>query len=208
MSKLTKTEEDYDTQFTIVDPSNTYIDPSVELGKGCVIEPFSFIKGKTKIGDNTRIGPNSYLENMIVGSNCKIFYSVCIDSTLEKDVQIGPYSRVRDNSFISDGVYIGNYAEIKNCNIREKSIISHFTYIGDATIGANVNIGAGAVTCNYDGESKHHTFIGDNCFIGSGTMLIAPLNIGAKSITGAGSVVTMNVEENITVVGNPARKLK
>lgn len=208
MSKLTKTEEDSDTQYTIVDPSNTYIDPFVELGKGCVIEPFSFIKGKTKIGDNTRIGPNSYLENMIVGSNCKIFYSVCIDSTLEKDVQIGPYSRVRDNSFISDGVYIGNYAEIKNSNIREKSIISHFTYIGDATIGANVNIGAGAVTCNYDGESKHHTFIGDNCFIGSGTMLIAPLNIGAKSITGAGSVVTMNVEENITVVGNPARKLK
>tara|TARA_B100000029_G_scaffold447291_1_gene468952 strand:+ start:186 stop:815 length:630 start_codon:yes stop_codon:yes gene_type:complete len=207
MSKSKKNEEDLDPHYIIVDPNNTYIDPSVEIGEGCVIEPFSFLKGKTKIGDNTKIGPNSYIENMIVGSNCKIFYSTCLDSMIETEVKIGPYSRIRDNSFIGSGVYIGNYAEIKHSTIQEKSIISHFTYIGDATIGTNVNIGAGTVTCNYDGESKHNTSIGDNCFIGSGTMLIAPIKIGSKSITGAGSVVTKDVKANTTVAGNPARTL-
>ena len=208
MTKPIKSNYNSDDQVIIIDPKNTYIDSSVELGKGCVIEPFSFLKGNTKIGDYSKIGPNSYIENTIIGNNCKIDYSKCFDSNIDSDVQIGPYSRIRDNSYIASYVYIGNFVEIKNSTIEKKSIITHFAYIGDAVIGTGVNIGAGTVTCNFDGKTKNRTIIGDNCFIGSGTMLIAPIEIGARSVTGAGSVVTKNVKVGTTVVGNPARELK
>lgn len=208
MTKPIKPNDNSDDQVIIIDPNNTYIDSSVKLGKGCVIEPFSFLKGNTKIGDYSNIGPNAYIENTIIGSNCKIDYSKCVDSNIDSNVQIGPYSRIRDNSYIGSDVYIGNFVEIKNSTIEKNSFITHFAYIGDATIGADVNIGAGTVTCNYDGKTKNRTVIGDNCFIGSATMLIAPVEIGARSVTGAGSVVTTNVKEGTTVIGNPARKLK
>ena len=208
MTKPIKPNDNSDDQVIIIDPNNTYIDSSVKLGKGCVIEPFSFLKGNTQIGDYSNIGPNAYIENTIIGSNCKIDYSKCVDSNIDSNVQIGPYSRIRDNSYIASDVYIGNFVEIKNSTIEKNSFITHFAYLGDATIGADVNIGAGTVTCNYDGKTKNRTVIGDNCFIGSGTMLIAPVEIGAKSVTGAGSVVTTNVKEGTTVIGNPARKLK
>ena len=203
-----KSIDTFDYGYTIIDPKNTYIDSTVELGKGCVIEPFSFLKGNTIVGDYSKIGPSSYIENVKIGKNCNINYSTCVNSNIESDVEIGPYSRIRDNSYVGKHVYIGNYVEIKSSSIKDHSRISHFSYIGDAIIGSHVNIGAGTVTCNYDGTKKNATLIGDNCFIGSGTMLIAPVKIGAKAITGAGSVVTKNVKEKTTVVGNPARKLK
>ena len=135
-------------------------------------------------------------------------YSVVNDSTVEEHVLIGPYSNVRGESYICREVHIGTSVEVNRTHLGEKSKISHFAYVGDAEIGINVNIGAGTVTCNYDGEEKHKTLIRDNSFIGSGTMLIAPVTIGSNAITGAGAVVKGDVEPNTTVVGVPAKVIK
>ena len=131
--------------------------------------------------------------------------SVVNDSTIEEYVQIGPFSNVRGESYICREVHIGTSVEVNRTHLGENSMVSHFAYLGDAEIGINVNIGAGTVTCNYDGEKKHKTLIMDHAFIGSGTMLIAPVTIGNNAITGAGAVVKEDVEPKTTVVGVPAK---
>tara|TARA_Y100000590_G_C15471138_1_gene920207 strand:- start:44 stop:676 length:633 start_codon:yes stop_codon:yes gene_type:complete len=192
----------------VIDPHTTYIDKSVKItGKGIEIHPNTFIKGETEINDNCTIGPNSFLNNAKIDRNVKITFSHVEDSHVEDNCTIGPYSRIRNNSEIGKNVTIGNFAEIKASTIGENSRINHYSYLGDAFLGTNVNIGAGTITCNYDGEKKNKTSIGDNSFIGAGTMLIAPIKIGKNAKTGAGSVVTKNVNDFVTVVGNPAKIL-
>ena len=192
----------------VIDPQTTYIDQSVKItGKGIVIHPNTFLRGNTEIKDKCEIGPNSFLSNAKIEKNVKITFSHIEDSHIEENCSIGPYSRIRNNSEIGKNVSIGNFAEIKSSKINDGCKINHHSYIGDAILGKNVNIGAGTVTCNYDGNNKFTTEINDNAFIGSGTMLIAPLRIGRNSRTGAGSVVTKSVEDFVTVVGNPAKIL-
>ena len=192
----------------IVDPITTYIDSSVIFnGNDITINPNTHIKGKSEINSNCIIGPNSFVLESLIYKNVNINFSYIENSILESKCIIGPYSRVRSNSLIGQNVKIGNFAEVKNSKIGKNSNLNHHCYIGDSLIGMNVNIGAGVVTCNCDGKNKSKTIIGDDCFIGSGTMIIAPRNIGNNVTTGAGSIITKDIEHNLIVVGNPAKIL-
>ena len=207
MNKL-EAEKFKSSGVNIVDPITTYIDSSVIFkGNNITIKPNTHIRGKSEINSNCIIGPNSYVVDSLVNKNVNINFSYIENSILENKCIIGPYSRVRSNSLIGQNVKIGNFAEIKNSKIGKNSNLNHYCYIGDSLIGMNVNIGAGVVTCNYDGKKKSKTIIGDDCFIGSGTMIIAPRNIGINVTTGAGSIITKDIEHNLIVVGNPAKIL-
>ncbi len=187
------------------DPSVVYVDGDAEIGEDTTIHPNTHIRGRSRIGRDCEIGPNSVVDDSMVGDGCRVVSSVIEASTIEDRVEIGPFSRVRDGSRLMDGVYLGNYAEVKSSLLDRGTKVSHFSYVGDARVGSNVNIGAGTVTCNYDGVEKSRTVIGDDAFIGSDSMLVAPVNIGARAATGAGSVVTRDVPPNHQAVGVPAR---
>jgi len=190
---------------TILDPSTTYVEALVEVGSGSVIHPNTHLQGATRIGRNCRIGPNATIVESVIGDDSRIWSSVVEHSELEARVEVGPFSHVRPGCHLESEVYLGNFAETKASRIGRATQMHHFCYVGDAEVGARVNIGAGTITCNYDGHSKHRTVIGDDAFIGSDTMLVAPLRVGARARTGAGSVVTRDVPDDVTVVGVPAR---
>ena len=189
----------------IPDPSSVYIDITVELGQDSVVLPNTHIMGGSHIGRDCEIGPNSIISEAVIGNSCKIISSVIEGSTLEDGVEVGPFSHIRPGSRLEEGVHIGNFAEVKNSRLGQRTRSGHFSYIGDADLGSNVNIGAGTVTCNYDSEKKNRTTIGDDAFIGSDSMLVAPVNIGPRSSTGAGSIVTKDVPADSLAVGAPAR---
>ena len=191
---------------TMHDPSSIYIDADVELGQDTIILPNTHITGVSKIGNNCRIGPNSVVDGSVIGNRCTVASSVIRGSVFEDDVDVGPFAHVRDNSYLESGVHIGTSAEVKNSRLGKDTKSGHFSYIGDARLGSNVNVGAGAVTCNFDGVNKNETIIGDDVFIGCDTMLVAPIEVGDGATTGAGSVVTKDVPPNTLVVGMPARK--
>lgn len=190
---------------TIKDPYTTYIDSDVKLGKDSIILANTHLCGRSIFGERSTIGPNSIIRDTTVGDDCKIVNSFVEKSELKNKVSIGPFSHIRPDCILHTNVHIGNYVETKNSDIGENTKIGHFGYIGDSKIGMNVNIGAGTITCNYDGKEKHITTIQDGSFIGSGTMLIAPVNIGQNVITGAGSVVNRDVPNNSKVIGAPAK---
>ena len=193
---------------TILDPDSTYIEMDVEIGKDTVLLPGTMLQGKTSIGERCEIGPNAVLRDTRVGSDCRIFASVLESAQVENHVEMGPFVHLRKGAHLMDGVHMGNFGEVKNSTLRPGVKMGHFSYIGDADIGAETNIGAGTITCNYDGERKHKTEIGEGVFIGSDTMLVAPLKIGDRARTGAGSVVTKNVQPDTLVVGVPARAIR
>ena len=168
----------------------------------------TYLRGNTEVGRNSEIGPGTIISDTKIGDRCKILYSVLESSILEDDVDMGPFAHLRKGTHLGRGVHIGNFGEIKDSSLGAGSKMGHFSYIGNAKIGSNVNIGAGTITCNYDGENKHETQIGDDAFIGSDTMLVAPLKIGKRSRTGAGAVVTRDVQDDAVVVGMPARAIR
>lgn len=190
---------------TIIDPNTTYIDLTAKLSKDTIIYPNTHLLGNTDVGTKCRIGPNTTIKNSSLSAECIVYDSVIEDSKLGRSVQVGPFSHIRAGGQIKDDVHIGNFVEIKNSKLGQGSKVGHFSYIGDAILGTNVNVGAGTVTCNYDGKNKHSTKIGDNVFIGSDSMLIAPLTIGEGSSTAAGAVVTKNIPPNHLAVGMPAK---
>ena len=190
---------------TLVNPESTYIEPGVRIGQDTVIWPNTYLRGATTIGEGCEIGPNSIIEDSQVGNGCKILAALIEKSVLEDAVSMGPFAHLRPGVHLGKGVHMGNFGEIKNSTLAAGVKMGHFSYIGDATIHEDVNIGAGTITCNYDGVKKHKTVIGANAFIGSDTMLVAPLIIGEGAKTGAGSVVTHDVGDHETVVGVPAR---
>ena len=191
---------------TIVDPASTYIEPGVQIGADTTIWPNTFLRGSTTIGEGCSLGPDTIIENSQVGSGCRILASYLESATLEDQVKMGPFCHLRPGAYLAKGVKMGNFGEVKGSYLGEGVHMGHFSYIGDAQIGAHTNIGAGTITCNYDGTHKYKTEIGENAFIGSDTMLVAPLKIGARGRTGAGAVVTHDVADDETVVGVPARK--
>jgi bifunctional UDP-N-acetylglucosamine pyrophosphorylase/glucosamine-1-phosphate N-acetyltransferase len=190
---------------TVIDPATTYIEVSVTLGRDTVVYPNTHLEGRTVIGAGCRIGPNTIIRDSTLGDRCVVLASVVEGSTLENDVDIGPFGHLRKGAHLASGVHMGNFGEVKNAYLGSRTKMGHFSYVGDATIGADVNIAAGTITCNYDGERKHHTEIEDGVFIGSDTMLVAPVRIGRGAKTGAGSVVTRDVPPGSLAFGVPAR---
>jgi len=193
---------------TIMDPQTTYIEPSVDIGQDTVIWPNSYLQGNTAIGQACTLGPNTLLIESNIGERCEIIASVIEHALVEDDVEIGPFAHLRKGAHLAQGVHIGNFGEIKNSYLGPGTKIGHFSYIGDATIGSDVNIGAGTITCNYDGKRKYPTEIGEGAFIGSDTMLVAPVKLGEGARTGAGSVVTKDVPPKTLAVGAPARAIR
>lgn len=190
---------------TMINPATTYIGLDVTLGQDTVVYPNTYVYGKTAIGSDCAIGPNSYIEDSTIGNNCLIRFSVVEQATIESNVDIGPFAHLRKGAYLAQGVHMGNFGEVKNSYLGPGTKMGHFSYLGDATTGENVNIGAGTITCNYDGVRKQPTNIDDNAFIGSDTMLVAPVKIGKNSKTGAGSVVTKDVPDDSVAYGVPAR---
>jgi bifunctional UDP-N-acetylglucosamine pyrophosphorylase/glucosamine-1-phosphate N-acetyltransferase len=190
---------------TMLDPATTYIDATVTIGLDTTILPNTFLRGKTTIGSGCRIGPGSVIEDSQVGDNCTVTMSVLEGAVMEKESDIGPFGHLRKGARLCRGAHMGNFGEMKNSTLGPGAKMGHFSYLGDATVGANVNVGAGTITCNFDGERKHPTVIEDDAFIGSDSMLVAPVRIGRGAKTGAGAVVTHDVPAGAVVYGVPAR---
>lgn len=180
---------------------NLSIAPDVTIEQGCVL------RDGTSIGSGSVIGPYAMLDRATIGQNCHVIASLVTASVLDDGSDVGPYSHVRAGSRIGAGVHVGNFAEVKNSSLGDDVRMGHFSYVGDATIGAATNIGAGVVTCNFDGVAKHETDVGRGVFLGSDTMLVAPVHVGDGAATGAGSVVTHDVAAGEKVVGVPARPI-
>ncbi len=193
---------------TMIDPQRTYIDAGVEIGADTVLWPDTYLHGETVIGPGCEIGPNTIIRDSRIGADCSILASVLESAVLEDRVDMGPFARLRRGAHLAEGVHMGNFGEVKDSYLGPGVKMGHFSYIGNARIGANTNIGAGTITCNYDGERKHPTEIGENAFIGSDTMLVAPLKLGEGARTGAGAVVTKDVPPYSLAVGMPARVIR
>ncbi len=178
---------------TIISPENTFLEKNVQIDKGTIIYPFTIITAGSKIGSNCHIGPYSHILGSHIGNQTKVLSSMVEQSQIGNNTSIGPYAHIRPESIIGDDVKIGNYVEVKKTYIDTGTRVSHLTYLGDATLGKKVNIGAGTITCNYDGINKNPTTIEDGVFIGSNNSLVAPVTIGKNSYTAAGSTITNNV---------------
>ena len=190
---------------TIRDPETVYVDADVNVGKDSTILPNTMILGDTKIGIGCVVGPGSTIKDSVIGNDCRVSNSCIERSFVNENVEIGPYSHIREGCTIGANSHIGNFVEMKETVFGEFSAAGHFSYLGDADISASVNIGAGTVTCNFDGENKLKTVIGEGAFIGCDTMLIAPVEIGAQAATGAGAVVTRDIPTARLAFGVPAR---
>lgn len=190
---------------TILDPDNTYIDIDVEIGSDSTIYPGVRIEGVSVLGANCEIGTGVRLTNCRLGDGVRVRdYSLVYDSNLEDGVTIGPFAHIRMGTHLKSGATVGNFVEVKKSIIGSGTKAMHLTYLGDAVIGERVNIGAGTITCNYDGKNKHETHIEDGVKIGSDTMLVAPVRVGRNSVTGAGSVVTKDIPSDSVAYGVPA----
>lgn len=190
---------------TLIDPQTTYIDDTVEIGQDTVILPGTILEGKTKIGCHASIGPHSHVIDSIVADYGRVTYSVIEQARLDEYAEIGPFGRLRAGAHLGPGVHMGSFGEVKNSYLGAGVKMGHFSYLGDAQVGDETIIAAGTITCNFDGVQKNRTEIGDHVFIGSDTLLVAPVTIGDGAQTGAGSVVTQNIPARALAYGVPAR---
>ena len=193
---------------SMIDPERVYIHDTVEIGQDTIIYPNTRLTGSTKIGSGCEIGPDTFISDSTIGDHCHLLASVIEGAVVEDEVGMGPFCHLRKGAHLGRGVHMGNFGEVKDSHLHAGVKMGHFSYIGNAVIGEDVNIGAGTITCNYDGEHKNLTEIGEGAFIGSDTMLVAPVKIGRGAKTGAGAVVTHDVADHEVVAGVPARPLK
>ena len=190
---------------TMTDPASVFVDFDAAIGMDTVILPNTMVLGRSNIGEGCELGPGSVVRDSSIGDGCRVTSSVVEESVMEAGSDIGPYSHLRPGAYLESGVHIGNFVEIKESRLSAGTLMGHFGYVGDATIGAKVNVGAGTVTCNFDGRDKHRTVIEDGAFIGCDTMLIAPVTVGSQAVTGAGAVITKDVPPARLAVGVPAK---
>ena len=194
---------------TLIKPETITIDSAVEIGMDTIVEPFAQILGNTTVGENCRIGACSIIQDSALGEDVQIgAFTVVKTSTLERGASAGPYARLRMDNHVEAGAHIGNFVELKKTRMRAGAKAGHLAYLGDSDIGADVNIGAGTITCNYDGHKKHPTHIGDGAFVGSNSTLVAPLEIGAGSYVAAGSVITQTVPPDALAIGRGRQENK
>ncbi|MFW6295760.1 MAG: bifunctional UDP-N-acetylglucosamine diphosphorylase/glucosamine-1-phosphate N-acetyltransferase GlmU [Halothece sp.] len=193
---------------TFVDPDSVTVDDTVELQPDVVIEPQTHLRGNTTVASGSRIGPGSLIENSQIGENVTVLYSVISDSQVESGTRIGPYAHLRGHVQVGDSCRIGNFVELKNTTVGSNSNMAHLSYLGDATLGDRVNIGAGTITANYDGVKKHHTTINSGCKTGSNSVLVAPLILGENVTVAAGSVVTKDVPKDALVIARSHQVVK
>ena len=194
---------------TFIDPSHAYISAEAQIGRDTIIYPNVTIEGKTVIGEGCVILSGARLTNSRLGDNVVVKdHSIVVDSLLESNSAVGPFAHLRMNAVLEEKATVGNFVEVKKSRLKRGTKAMHLTYLGDATIGERTNIGAGTVTCNYDGKHKHETIIEDDVKVGSDTMLVAPVRVGARSMTAAGSVVTKDVPSDSLVAGVPAKVKK
>jgi len=192
---------------TLLDPASTFVDESAVLRPNVVLHPNTYIRGLSVIGARCELGPGAEVIDSQLGEETRVWWSVVEGARTGPRVHIGPYCRVRPGTILEAEVSLGSFAEVKNSHVGERTQMHHFSYLGDATLGSRVNIGAGSITCNYDGVDKHETLIGDEVFVGSDTLLVAPVTVGDGAVTGAGSDVTKDVPPKTLVVGVPARRI-
>jgi bifunctional UDP-N-acetylglucosamine pyrophosphorylase/glucosamine-1-phosphate N-acetyltransferase len=192
---------------SLVDPAATYIDADVTIGAGTVIHPGVHLRGRTKVGSGCEIEPGAVVTDCSIGDRVHIKPgSVLSESSVGNDCAIGPMAHLRPGTVLAGSNKIGNFVETKKAVIGEKSQASHLTYIGDASLGKNVNVGCGTITCNYDGVNKHQTTIGDDVFVGSDVQFVAPVTIGRGSLIGAGSTITMDVPADALAISRVEQK--
>ena len=197
-----KAEELINNGITVADPARLDIRGEVIAGKDCLVDVNVILEGKVTLGNNVHIGPNTILKNVTIGNNSKIEAFSHLDrATVGDGCVIGPYARLREGSNIENSAKVGNFVETKNTTLGNGSKANHFTYLGDTEVGTSTNIGAGTITCNYDGTNKHKTVIGDESFIGSNTSLVAPVTVGSNATVAAGSVITKDVPDGSLGVG-------
>ena len=191
---------------TIIDPQHTYVSPDAQIGRDTTLHPNVHVEGRTVIGEGCEIGQGSRIADSRVGSGVTVKdHCVIVDSEVADHCVVGPFAHLRMNARVEEAAHVGNFVEMKKSRLGSRSKANHLTYLGDADIGERTNIGAGTITCNYDGKNKHQTIIEHDVKIGSDTMLVAPVRVGARSVTGAGSVVTEDVPPDTLVAGVPAK---
>lgn len=194
---------------TLADKARTDVRGDVTAGSDCELDVNVILEGKIELGNNVSIGANNYLKNVVIGDNTRIepFSHLC-NAQVGANCNIGPYARLREGSVIEDAAKVGNFVETKKTILGKGAKANHFTYLGDAEIGDNTNIGAGTITCNYDGKNKHKTSVGEDSFIGTNSSLVAPVEIGKNAYVGAGSVITKDVPDNALAVGRGKQVVK
>lgn len=192
----------------ITDPQHTYIEPTVRVGSGTEILPGTHLRGNTVIGAKCVIGPDCYIQASTIDDDCVVRYSVVEEALVRRGTTIGPYAHLRPKADIGPEARIGNFVEVKASRIHKGAKVGHLTYLGDADVGEHANIGAGTITCNYDGKQKHRTKIGKRAFIGSNTSLVAPVTIGDDALIGAGSTITEDVPNGGLALGRARQENK
>ena len=204
-----KAKDLLDMGITLVDQKRVDVRGDVTAGKDCLIDVNAILVGKVELGNNVMIGPNTYIEDTVIGDNTSIqpFSHIC-NANIGANCSVGPYARLREGTVLEDAVKIGNFVETKKTSLAEGSKASHLSYLGDATIEHNVNIGAGTITCNYDGKDKHPTKIREGSFIGTNSSLVAPINIGKNAYVGAGSTITKDIPDNALGVARSKQTIK
>lgn len=201
LEKNAKTIERLEAEGVLfINPSSCYVEETVKIGKGTVVEQNVMLEGSTKIGENCVIGMGSKLVDTEVGDGCDFLSVVSVDAKIGNNVLAGPFAYIRPGTVIADDVKVGDFVEVKNASIDEGTKIAHLTYVGDSDVGKNVNFGCGTVTVNYDGKKKYRCKIGDDCFIGCNTNLVAPVEIKAGAYTAAGSTITDEVPEKTLAI--------
>ena len=193
---------------TLIDPASITIDETVELQPDVILEPQTHLRGRTVIQAGSRIGPGSLIENSELGENVTVLYSVITDSVIQSQTRIGPYAHLRGHAEVGIGCRIGNFVELKNAQLGDRTNVAHLSYLGDTTTGTQVNVGAGTITANYDGVKKHRTTIGDRSKIGSNTVLVAPITVGNDVYIAAGSTVTEDVPDDSLVIARSRQVVK